>query len=311
VPEGIMMGLAVGAKELAARFNVPLPAEATAKLAAALVGGETDLTKLPADQPVYLRGGLDWATMLSQNEAAAKTALAGGRDPSATNAIDSGRDFFHQVGIDFDHDIVGNLQPGFALTVGVSPTAELASAMRFDPMRSNPFNTYTFAGLGRVKDAAKAAVTLAKLAELVRKVGATVTTRNVAGSPVYTVRYSLGDTVSWTLRGNNVLVSAGYGDRLEALISSITGKGGIKPEAFPPRTRDMLFSDKGFAVAADFSKVDDAVKNAKSTGPEQPGAAFIKSMIGNAVHSVSTLRPAVQVAPVEGGVSVEVAVSIQ
>jgi hypothetical protein len=279
------------------------------------VSADTGLDKLPANQPVYARGAINWAKLFASVDDLAKqrNAKAGVSSPQP-DPVQQARDFFKKVDIDLDTELLGNLQPGFALSVGIAPTASLSTALNFNPARVDPFENYTLAVIAHVKDAAKAKGTLEKLAKLGTNIGATITTKDVAGGLVYVVTYKRGEDVhegmSWTLRGNEVILSGGYGEKLPELIKLVTGSGAsLKKDQFPARTREILFADQGLAFALDMKKVDEAVRGLQSDSG--PGAEMMRSAFTTILSQVSAIRPAVGIAPTQGGLLVDAAISLQ
>ena len=122
---------------------------------------------LPSGLPIYVKGAIDWSAVVH----AVEPVLA----RQQSNPLDTLRSVFKEAGIDFDAELVGNLEPGFAFTIGVAQGADLSNALQFNPRQSNPFQNYLLAGVGRVKDPAKATATMAKIGKALAKYGATVT----------------------------------------------------------------------------------------------------------------------------------------
>src|SRR5262249_14366231 len=156
------------------------------------------------------------------------------------------------------------------------PTASISTALQFNPARQNPFENYTLAVVAHVKDPAKAKVTLEKIAKLAGSIGAELSTRDMAGGTGYTVNYARGEGMSWTTRGNDLILAGGYGEKLADLIKSVSsGTQSLKSEQFTSRTRELLFGTQGFAAALDMKKVDEAIRNLQSDSG--PGSEMMRS----------------------------------
>jgi hypothetical protein len=159
-----------------------------------------------------------------------------------------------------------------------------------------------------IKDPAKAAQTLQKLSKFIETFGTTVTTREVAGATVYTANYRLGEGLSWTLQGTDLLVTGGLGDKLDAVIAGLQKKQNtLQPGEFAPRAKEALFRKDGVALAVDFAKIGDAVNKlpneAFGTGPS---AFMARSMASGVIAPLSRIRAVVALAPAEGGMTVDV-----
>lgn len=283
-------------------------------LSEVFVSGETGLTKLPANLPIYLRGAVDWAKVFKNVEDLVHQRAARAQNGAAVavenDPTQQAREYLKKnADIDLDSELLGNLEPGFALAAGISPTASISTALQFNPARQNPFENYTVAIIARVKDPAKAKATLEKVAKLGSAIGAELHSREVAGGTVYTVTYAKGEGMSWTLRGNDIILAGGYGEKLGELITSVSkGTGSVKPEQFPAKTRELLFGNQGVAAALDMKKIDEAIRNLQSDAG--PGSEMMRSAFTSVLSQVSALRPAVAVVPTQGGVLVDAALSL-
>lgn len=301
VPDVLVLGVGLTAKELSLRGYLALPEAARAAAAALVGGGDGPLGELPKGAPVYLRGGIDLAAVVRE----------AGKTEQGKDGLEKLRAAALEVGIDFDQEVVANLEPGFALSLGLAPTVNLSTAFDLDPRRTNVFQNYSLLAVGRVKDAAKGAATMERLAAVVEKLGNTVASRQVAGAKVYTANYRLGEGMSWMLQGNDLVLAGGFGDRLPALVEGLKGrKDGLSPTDFAPRAKEALFGKDGAAVAVDFGKIGEAVgklpDDAFGTGP---GAFMARSAASGVVQQLSRLRAVAAVAPVDGGLMVDLSVS--
>lgn len=300
MPSAINAGLSLAANEIALRAYFPLAADTAAPLAQALVGGAAPLTELPANQPLYVRGGIDWTSV--------STTL--GKTQIAASALNTLRQAFLKAEVDFDKDVLGNMQPGFAVSVNIASTANFASAMNLDPTRQNPFENYSVIALGHVKDAAKAKAAFAKLPKAIESFGTTIATHDVAGIPVYTASYALGQGLSWALHNDELIAVGGLSDRLDTVITSIVNGGVALPKTqFSPHAADALFGTTGLAVAVDFARVFEASKNAKSGGG--PGAYMAKAFIDNSLKQMEHFRPVLSITPEKDSITVDLATNVK
>jgi len=304
LPDAVVLGLRLGTKEASLSAYTGLPADKSAVMAAALPGGGDELLReLPADAPLYVRGGLDLQAIVREAE----------KNPAAAEALAAGRRMFAAGGLDLDRDFLENLQPSFAVAVGIAGEPDLSQAFQMNPRVANPFRTYTVLGLARVRDRQKALDALAKLPALGPKAGLTVEKRQLAGNTVWVARYALGEGLAWALRGDELLLAGGMSDRLAELVAGRLGPGGaVKPEAFEPRARDTLFARAGVALAVDFSRIAETVtKLPDASFGQGPGAFMAHSVMNGIVQPMSRLKVVAAVRPAEAGLIVELAGSLQ
>jgi hypothetical protein len=300
MPSAINAGLSVGGNEIALRAYLPLEASTAAPLAQAIVGGASPLAELPPNQPAYVRGGVDWnsvATTLSKTKVAA-------------DAIETLRNAFRTASVDFDKDVLGNLQPGFALSLNVAAGANLASAMDLDPSRTNPFQNYSVIVLGHVKDAAKAKDAFAKLPKAIETFGTTISSREVGGLTVYTASYKLGEGLSWALHGDELIAVGGLSDRLEAVMTTLI-KGGVAlpKDQFSPHAAEALFGTSGLALAVDLNKLAEVVKGVKTGGG--PGGYMVKAVIDNSLKQLEHFRPVLSITPSQDSITIDLATNVK
>ncbi len=302
IPDVLAAGLSVSAKELAVRAYLALPEAHQQAVAAALVGGGAEeLERLPKGAPFYLRGGVDWQALVERvaDSADGKAQLAQARESAK------------EAGFDLDSEFYGNLAAPFALAVGLSSNVNLSTAFDFDPRRANPFRAYSLVALAQVKDGAKAAKTLGKLEGTLQKLGLTVTTEEVGGATVYTSRSGLGDGLSWTLHGHDLVLAGGLGDQLAATLQAVeSNQEALAPADFAPQAKAALFGRPGLAGAVDFQQLGDTVKklpnDAFGTGPS---AFMARSMVTGVVEPLSRLKLVAAVAPTPGGITLDLSVA--
>ena len=128
------------------------------------------------------------------------------------------------AGIDFGRDVLQNLKPGIALSLGLAPGIDLSAPPTLDPRRENPFRYVALTAVAQARDPVRAQVTLAKLLTLAPILDATVVRRSVGSQPIDTFHYARGEGVSVALAGDTVLVTGGEG-AMEAALGRVTGKG--------------------------------------------------------------------------------------
>lgn len=312
LPDVVSMGLGVSARELSLRGYLALLPDHAKGAAEILSGGGKDLlAKLPGDLPAYLRGGLDLKAVVARLDA---SGLLGPRGLAAL------RESASEVGIDLDADVVENIEPGFALGVGLSPTMNLTKAFS-DPRRSNPFQHFTVLGAGRVKDGARATAALDKLAQTLEDpgvigdvLGAKLSTREVDGMRLYTVKYHLGDGMSFAFKGSDVAVLAGFGEQTEAVATAVVGGAQKGPQAadFSDRGGRALFGDEGLALALSMNRVTEAIEKLPNTAfGKGPSAMMARSVTTSVIKPFAPLQAALLLEPTDGGVIVELSAAVK
>jgi hypothetical protein len=299
IPQGVVLGLSASPDELSLRAYMAAPENHASTITKTIVGGVTPIAQLPAGQPAYFRGGVDWASVA--------TTLSGTAE--AKDALQTLRDAFQKAGIDLDKDILANLKPGFAASLGLAATANLSTALQLNPAIQNPFDNFSVIAVGEVNDAAKAQATLAHLPKVLEEVGATTTTHDLDGVPVYTAHYRLGDGLSWTLHGTKLLAAGGFGDRLDSTLEGLAkGTTVLRKDQFSSTAADVLFGNKGFALALDFHRLTEAVNGLQSSAP---GAFMVRSMVDSTLKTVDQLKPVLAITPAEGGLLVDVVTNVK
>lgn len=304
LPASTVLGLAIASDEVAARAYVGLEAEQAQAVKAALSGGGKSLLPLlPGASPLYVRGGLNLAALLAQYE----------KTPGSEANLTLLHAMASQAGFDLNAELLGNLEPGFALSVGLSNKAKLASAFDFNPRRSNPFDTYTMLGLGTVKDAKKAQETLAKIPALADALDVRISERDVGGTKVWTATYRHGEGLVWSLVGNRIVVAGGLGDSFDPIIASLhKGEKKVQPTAFNERTRQALFTDEGLAIAVDLGRVNQIVGELPTSAFGQGAGAFMaRSVATGIIAPLARFRGLVAITPTEGGVLLDLSAQAQ
>jgi hypothetical protein len=156
--------------------------------------------------------------------------------------------------LDVSGEILGNLKPGVAASLSLSPSASLEASPELDPRLTNPFQLVHLTALGRSVDEGRARATLEKIAAVAPRFGAQMESRELQGTRVLASRYHLGEGASLALRDGLVLVTGGPG-QMDALLQRLSGEGGLvlaNPGATQALARDgfALFLDIGRLVAS-------------------------------------------------------------
>lgn len=302
LPEVAALGVGLGPEELGLRAWLAVSAERAASLRAALAGGGVEeLKRLPAAAPFYLRGGIDLAKVVEAVE----------RSEEGRRGFAQLRGFFAEAEVDFDKQLA-NVEPGFALSVGVARTANLSRAFDFNPRRSNPFESYTLVGIGRVKDGGLAREGFDKLVKQGDRFGAEVTARDAHGARIYTARYRLGDGLTWALKDSDLLVTGGAPEKVEEWVGLLGKKdrpSPVQPAEFPPRAREVLFGSAGLAVALDAGKLNESLTALPSSAYGYgPGALMARSAANAIVQPLSRLRGAAGLEALEDGLTIDLSV---
>lgn len=302
-PETLVVGIGMTEKEISARAFASLPEGMQAVVKPALAGGgDAQLKLLPKGGPLYVRGGIDWRGLAAAIE----------KDEESKRLLTQLREAATEAGVDLDAELLGNLEPGFAIAIDLGAALNLADAFQLDPRRANPFENFTLVGLGKVKDAAKAQATLEKLHAIVAKLGATVAPQELAGAKVYTANWKLGEGLTWGLRGSDLIVTGGFGDKLGDVLSKLkAGEGRLTDAEFAPRAKEALFRTEGSALALDLAKLDATVsKLPDSSFGTGPGAFMARSAMTGLLKQVSRLRVVAAIGPAEGGATFDLSVSV-
>lgn len=159
---------------------------------------------------------------------------------------------FTEAGLDLDAQVLANLKPGGALSLSLSPRAQLGQGMPdLDVQRTNPFSFVHLAGALEAKDAAQVPPALQKLAAAAPKFGAMVkAVERKEGPPLYETRYQAGEGVHFGAEGARVA----FGNPLERvdLVLKADGKG-EGPIADPALKK--VLAEKPAALVVDLRKL--------------------------------------------------------
>jgi hypothetical protein len=205
-------GVAVRLTPEALSFFSDIPWTGDAAGLAALVPqkGPGLLDQLPADAFLVLRFAGDWASLAPR-----WSQLAG---PYLENA-------FKEANLDAKSELFDNLVPGSALSVSLAPDVRLGAGVpQLDIRRTNPLTYIHVAGIAKVKDAAKATLTLEKLPALGPKLGAKIEPAERMGKKAYLTTYSQGQGAHFAMVGDALLMGA-PASRLDAMIERAGGGG--------------------------------------------------------------------------------------
>lgn len=132
-----------------------------------------------------------------------------------------------RAGIDPVEEILGNLQPGVVVGIGLAPEVDLSGGLplQASARRTNPFDYVTTTLIAKVKDPAKARATLDKLAAGASHFRMEVESEERDGQTVWTARYAAGEGMSWTLHGDTLVATGGQG-----MLEKALARLGKKPE---------------------------------------------------------------------------------
>jgi hypothetical protein len=166
---------------------------------------------------------------------------------------------FDEGGFDLKAEVLANLKPGAVAGLALAPTAKMGGMPELDLRSTNPFTYAHLFGVAPVKDAAKAATSLEKLAGVSPRFGAQMTKTDREGHPVYFTTYSAGEGVHLAPRDSNVFFGSPAG-RVDALLKS-DGKG-AGPVA--DASLKAVLDASALAVVVDLRKLAAAVRQLPS-----------------------------------------------
>ncbi|MFM2151768.1 MAG: hypothetical protein RL199_203 [Pseudomonadota bacterium] len=298
----VALGVSVEERALSLRGVVAVPDEARQRLAKLLPGGaDTVMAKLPAGAPFYLRAGVDGAALAKEL----------GERERTRELVEKLRTAAAAGGVDLDKEFFGALEPGLALSVGLSPTLHVASAMDPNPSRNNPAEDFVLIAGATVRDPATFKTTLEKLPALLPAVQGDLHTTQVEmeGAFVTTVSYERGELVGWLLDGNRLVVFSGI-EGTEALRRLREGTGPAEA-AFAAAGRKVLAGPAGAAFGIDMASLYGSLQQLPpSAFGSGPSAFMAKSAMSGVLRSLSHLRAVVAVAPNPEGALLDVTVSM-
>ena len=118
-----------------------------------------------------------------------------------------------RAGIDPGNEILAQLRPGVVVGLGLNPEIDLSGGLPADAAvsRTNPFDFVTATVYAKVKDPARAAQVLEKLAAGAGQFQMQVASSDVDGAKVYKATYAAGEGMSWTLAGDTLIATGGKG----------------------------------------------------------------------------------------------------
>lgn len=183
------------------------------------------------------------------------------------------------AGVKVEKDVLPLLTGTALLDLRLAPSPDLSTMASLDPRRTNPFQYVRAAVFVPVRDGKKAAALLPALASaLGPTLHAQVEPTEVEGQPAWTVRYHLGEGMTFGLH-RDVLVLAGgegaYRDALRRLADH--GEGAFGTEAM----RKTLADDGSLALALDVRALLSTVRGlpAEAFGGG-PNGIVVRSMVG-------------------------------
>lgn len=293
------LALSFGATGLQARIRAGLSAEAQVALGSLLPGGGADLLPLlPQTAPIRARLGLSPAQVGPQLE----------RVPFLAPAIALLRQQAEAKGVQLDRDLFGALRPGLVVSIATAPTLDLAGVINGDFLEwrggrlewkgRSPFDFVQVAALAEVANRDRLLLALDAVATLMPRLSAQAA--------------RTGD--DW-----QITFAAGAGARFG--VRTIAGRtlaylvsGGLTPESLAPApgaADPALAGPTGIAASIDLGKLAAALHALpESTYGSGPSSFIARSLVGQVIEPLKSLRGSVQLAPGAGGVAATVTLEI-
>jgi len=118
-----------------------------------------------------------------------------------------------RAGIDPGTEILSLLKPGVVVGLGLDPEIDLSGGLPAGASvsRTNPFHFVHATIYAKVKDPARAAQVLEKLAAGAEQFQMKVTSEDVDGAKIYRATYAAGEGMSWALVGDTLVATGGKG----------------------------------------------------------------------------------------------------
>ncbi len=215
-----------------------------------------------------------------------------------------------QANLDVAGELLGNMKPGAAASLSLSPSASLASVPEVDPRLANPFLLVHFAALGQVADAARAREALDKVAAMASRFGAQMEPREIDGTRVLVASYPLGEGASASVHGRYAVVTGGPG-QMEAQLQRLAGGPALQVglQIKDPGARKALAED-GFALYLDVARLSASLRALPDSAYGVGGFA-IKAALSRALEALDEVPGARLSGKVAGSrLHVELAVSL-
>ncbi|AKU89972.1 hypothetical protein [Vulgatibacter incomptus] len=164
------------------------------------------------------------------------------------------------AGIDPTTEILSQLQPGIALGLELNPAIDLSGGIPTDPSISstNPFRFVRAMMVARVKDPAKAAEVLGKLATGAERFRMQIASEEKDGVKIYRATYAAGEGMTWGLVGDTLLATGGGEEMFQKGLARV-------------RARDEITGSRGADGGADKKKSGSARRAAEEVGPASAG----------------------------------------
>lgn len=193
-------------------------------------------------------------------------ALRLGGEPQALQPVIEGmlpRGLFvrlKRAGIDPAAEILGQLQPGIVVGLGLNPEIDLSAGIPMDARVSstNPFRFVNATLYAKVKDPARAASVLEKLAAGAHHFAMEVDREERDGATIYRARYAAGEGMSWTLRGDTLVATGGAG-QLEKALARLATKDAPAFTVVEPSAK-QVFESSASAAHLDMPRLTAALR---------------------------------------------------
>lgn len=243
---GVAVGLTASDKGVNARVLLPRgPLELAVLEPAGKVAGAELVPLLPADDFLAVRLGGEPQALQPLLEAVLPRGLFVR---------------LRRAGIDAGTEILGLLQPGVVVGLGLNPEIDLSGGIpqEANVSRTNPFEFVHTTVYAKVKDPARAAQVLEKLAAGAGQFQMTVASEEIGGAKVYRASYAAGEGMSWTLAGDTLIATGGKGV-LQKARTRIAAADAPRFEVADPSAR-KVFQSSASAAHLDMPRLTKALR---------------------------------------------------
>lgn len=254
--DGLALGIDASERGVDVRLLIPRgPLEVAIIKPLGKVAGEGLLGQLPADDFFAARLG---------GEPVSLQPLLGSILP---RRLEAG---LRKAGIQPVPDILLLLQPGVVAGLAVNPEIDLSGGLPTEARiaRTNPFDFFHLVLAAQVKDEAKAAEVLEKLAANGAAFQMKIASEQRGDLKIYRASYGAGEGMSWALVGDTLLATGGEGRFEQALERLSKAKGGasaLEPFTIADPAARAIFESAGSAAHLDVARLAAALRAIPST----------------------------------------------